>query len=138
MTLVSIRDTVDAAPRPELSDAADAPIRATAMAAGAQYVVSNNVADFPPRWDTPGETLRLVLDDFTGATHAHFGFDLAGLSLQTTDINRSLGTGTSTSGRAEDLALVMWGRHLPVGWIQGPASGEGRDLYCATTCYSGQ
>lgn len=48
MTLVSLRDAGGATPWPELRDAADAPIWQTAVIAGARYVVSQNLADFPP------------------------------------------------------------------------------------------
>ena len=48
MRLVSIRDFVGPAPWPELNDTDDEPIWATAVVAGAQYVVSHNVEDFPP------------------------------------------------------------------------------------------
>ena len=48
MRLVSIRDFVGPAPWPGLKDAEDEPIWATAVVAGAQYVMSHNVEDFPP------------------------------------------------------------------------------------------
>ena len=48
MKLVSIRDVVGPVAWPELKDAEDAPVWATAVVAGAQYVVSHNVLDFPP------------------------------------------------------------------------------------------
>jgi uncharacterized protein (TIGR03083 family) len=65
-------------------------------------------------------TLRAVLDDLTrGETHAHFGFDLEGLRLQATDMDWSFGSGTTISGAAEDLALLVCGRSLPPGRIEG-------------------
>lgn len=48
MTHVSLRDGSDAAPWPGLRDAADAPIWQTAVIASARFVVSQNLADFPP------------------------------------------------------------------------------------------
>jgi hypothetical protein len=48
MRLVSIRDFVGPSPWPRLKDAEDEPNWATAVMAGAQYVVSHNVEDFPP------------------------------------------------------------------------------------------
>ena len=48
MRLVSIRDFVGPAPGPGLKDRDDEPIWATAVVAGAQYVISHNVEDFPP------------------------------------------------------------------------------------------
>ena len=62
----------------------------------------------------PEETIRAVLDDLTeGGTHAHFGVALAGLSLRTTDIDWSFGSGTPITGPATDLALLLCGRTLP-------------------------
>jgi len=67
---------------------------------------------------SPDETLRAVLDDLTrGGTHAHFGFDLDGLGLRATDIDWSFGSGTSISGAAEHLALLICGRQFPAGRI---------------------
>jgi hypothetical protein len=51
MMLVSLRDAPVVAPWPALSDEADAPIWGTAVVAGARYVVSQNLADFPPLED---------------------------------------------------------------------------------------
>ena len=48
MRLVSLRDYVGPRPWPELTDQDDAPIWQTAIVSGAQYVVSHDVADFPP------------------------------------------------------------------------------------------
>jgi uncharacterized protein (TIGR03083 family) len=68
---------------------------------------------------SPAETLRAVLDDLTrGGTHAHFGFDLEGLSLRATDMGWSFGSGTPITGAAEDLALLVCGRHLPPSGIE--------------------
>ncbi len=71
---------------------------------------------------SPDDTIRSVLDDLTrGGTHAHFGFDLSGLSLRATDIEWTFGSGTPISGAAADLALLMCGRPLPPGRIhRGP------------------
>lgn len=69
---------------------------------------------------SPDDTLRAVLDDLTvGGTHAHFGFDLGGLSLRATDMDWSFGSGTPISGAAEDLALLVCGRNLATGRING-------------------
>jgi uncharacterized protein (TIGR03083 family) len=58
------------------------------------------------------EALRIVLDDLTGGTHIHFGFDLAGIKLQAADMDWSFGSGTPIRGTAEDLALLICGRNL--------------------------
>ena len=47
MRMASIRDFVGPGPWPGLKDEDDVPIWATAVAAGARYVVSHNIADFP-------------------------------------------------------------------------------------------
>jgi uncharacterized protein (TIGR03083 family) len=66
------------------------------------------------------EDLRAVLDNLTsGGTHAHFGFNLDGLKLQATDLDWSFGSGTPVSGAAEDLALLVCGRQVPAGRIEG-------------------
>ncbi|HUG16240.1 MAG TPA: PIN domain-containing protein [Thermomicrobiales bacterium] len=48
MTLVSIRDYQGAPPWTGIRDPDDVPIWETAIVAGAQYVISHNVSDFPP------------------------------------------------------------------------------------------
>lgn len=69
---------------------------------------------------SPDETLAAVLDQLTrGGAHAHFGFDLGGLSLRATDLDWSFGTGTRLTGTAEDLALLVCGRDVPPGRIDG-------------------
>lgn len=65
------------------------------------------------------ETLRVVLDHLTrGGTHAHFGFDVTGLSLQATDMDWSFGSGTPVIGTGQDLALLICGRQLPAGRVE--------------------
>jgi len=65
----------------------------------------------------------LVLDQLTsGGAHAHFGFDLSGLSLRATDLDWSFGSGSPVSGTAGDLALLVCGRSLPSGRVQGAFS----------------
>lgn len=48
MQLVSLYGAVGASPWPGLRDVEDVPIWTTAVAAGAQYVISHNTMDFPP------------------------------------------------------------------------------------------
>ena len=48
MRLYSLRGYSGPDPWPELTDVDDAPVWQTAVAAGAQYVVSNNTRHFPP------------------------------------------------------------------------------------------
>jgi uncharacterized protein (TIGR03083 family) len=66
------------------------------------------------------DDLRAVLDNLTsGGTHAHFGFNLDGLRLRATDLDWTFGSGTPVSGAAEDLALLVCGREVPAGRIEG-------------------
>jgi uncharacterized protein (TIGR03083 family) len=69
---------------------------------------------------SPDDTIRIVLDDLTlGAMHQHFGTNIEGRSLQATDLDWSYGSGPALRGAAEDLALVLCGRMLPAGRIEG-------------------
>lgn len=81
---------------------------------------------------TPDDTIRVVLDDLTkGGVHAHFGASIEGRSLQATDLDWSYGSGSVLRGKAGDLALVLCGRTVPAGRIegeplQGPAHFDGQ------------
>jgi uncharacterized protein (TIGR03083 family) len=58
--------------------------------------------------------IRIVLDDLTeGGGHSHFGTDIEGLRLRTTDIDWSHGSGRELRGTAADVALHICGRTLP-------------------------
>jgi uncharacterized protein (TIGR03083 family) len=71
---------------------------------------------------SPDETIRVVLDDLTGGGgHEHFGTALAGRSLQSTDLDWSYGSGPTLRGAAEDLVLVICGRRIPDGRLEGDA-----------------
>ncbi len=48
MRMASTRDFLGPAPWPGLRDEDDVPIWATAVVAGAQYVISHDIGDFPP------------------------------------------------------------------------------------------
>lgn len=68
----------------------------------------------------PEETIRAALDDLSGGgTHARFGMALAGLSLRATDMEWTFGSGTPITGPAADLALLLCGRTLPHGRVEG-------------------
>jgi uncharacterized protein (TIGR03083 family) len=65
-------------------------------------------------------TIRIVLDDLTTrGVHQHFGTGIEGRSLQATDLNWSYGSGPAVRGKAEDLALILCGRTIPAGRIEG-------------------
>lgn len=65
-------------------------------------------------------TMRVVLDDLTaGGVQQHFGTSIEGRSLQATDLDWSYGAGPALRGPAEYLALVMCGRTVPEGRLEG-------------------
>ena len=69
---------------------------------------------------SPDATIRVVLDDLTaGGVQAHFGTSIEGRSLQATDLDWSYGSGPALRGPAELLAVVMCGRKVPGGRLEG-------------------
>ena len=69
---------------------------------------------------SPDTTIRVVLDDLTqGGGHAHFGIEIQGRTLRANDLDWSYGTGPELRGAAEDLALVMCGRDVGDGRLEG-------------------
>jgi uncharacterized protein (TIGR03083 family) len=69
---------------------------------------------------SPDATIRVVLDDLTGGgVHERFGTSVQGRSLQATDLDWSYGSGAALRGQAEDLALVLCGRAIPEGRLDG-------------------
>ena len=63
---------------------------------------------------------REVLDALTkGAVHTYFGTSIHGVRLRATDLEWSHGKGSAMSGAADDLILVLAGRKLAPGRIQG-------------------
>ena len=69
---------------------------------------------------SPDSTIRVVLDDLTtGGIHERFGMGIDGRTLHATDIDWSYGSGPPLRGKAEDLALVLCGRTVPAGRIEG-------------------
>jgi uncharacterized protein (TIGR03083 family) len=71
----------------------------------------------------PADRIRLVLAgaDSPRAVR-YFGVDLAGVRLSATDLDWTYGTGTPVSGTAQDLLLVLSGRTLPAGHLDGTPS----------------
>jgi hypothetical protein len=51
-----------------------------------------------------------------------FGVDLTGVQLRADDLDWTFGSGEPLCGRAQDLALVVFGRKLPAGRLRGAAS----------------
>ncbi|GAA3793489.1 maleylpyruvate isomerase family mycothiol-dependent enzyme [Sphaerisporangium flaviroseum] len=70
----------------------------------------------------PPERVAMVLTGMRPKNIAFFGTDLAGVSLQATDLDWSHGTGTPLRGLAQDLLLVLCGRRLPPGRLEGEAA----------------
>ncbi len=71
----------------------------------------------------PPDRLRAVLDGVTKpASRKHFGIDLTGIELRADDLDWSFGTGTTVSGPARYLALVLCHRTLPAGHLAGTAA----------------
>jgi uncharacterized protein (TIGR03083 family) len=66
------------------------------------------------------ETIRIILDDLASRDGSvRFGIDLAGRQLQATDLDWSFGQGPVLRGPAADLALVICGRSVPPGRLDG-------------------
>ena len=68
----------------------------------------------------PDETMRVTLDDLTrGGGHEHFGISIDGRHLQASDLDWSYGSGGALRGPAAELALVLCGRAVPEGRLEG-------------------
>jgi uncharacterized protein (TIGR03083 family) len=70
----------------------------------------------------PPERVAMVLAGMRPKNIAFFGADLAGVALRATDLDWSHGTGTPVRGLAQDLLLVLCGRRLPPGRLEGEAA----------------
>jgi uncharacterized protein (TIGR03083 family) len=76
----------------------------------------------------PHDRIRKVLDALTKADSLRFfGPDRDGIELRATDLDWSFGSGGAVSGVAQNLALVLAGRTLPAGALQG----EGAERFTA-------
>jgi uncharacterized protein (TIGR03083 family) len=65
-------------------------------------------------------TIRVILDDLTQrGGSVRFGVDIAGRHLRATDLEWSFGQGPELRGPAADLALVICGRSVPPGRLEG-------------------
>jgi hypothetical protein len=67
----------------------------------------------------PGDRLTLVLSGMRPRTVSYFGADLSGVRLEATDLDWSSGDGTPLRGAAQHLLLVVCGRRLPAGLLDG-------------------
>ncbi|MEH0934557.1 maleylpyruvate isomerase family mycothiol-dependent enzyme [Micromonospora psammae] len=69
----------------------------------------------------PRERVAAVLAGMSPRHLAFFGTDLTGVRLEATDLDWSHGEGTPLRGLAQDLLLVLCGRRLPPGRLDGAA-----------------
>jgi uncharacterized protein (TIGR03083 family) len=71
----------------------------------------------------PEERLLVVLEGMhNDRTRKFFGVDLEGIELRADDLNWSFGSGAPLHGTAQDLLLVVCGRRLPKGRLEGSSS----------------
>ncbi|MBQ0894806.1 maleylpyruvate isomerase family mycothiol-dependent enzyme [Micromonospora sp. U56] len=70
----------------------------------------------------PPERVAMVLTGMSPRNVAFFGTDLTGVQLQATDLDWCHGEGAPVRGLAQDLLLVVCGRRLPSGRLDGPAA----------------
>ncbi|MGZ9933799.1 maleylpyruvate isomerase family mycothiol-dependent enzyme [Streptomyces sp. NC-S4] len=72
----------------------------------------------------PEDRLRLLLDAAGPRSLRFFGADLTGVRLCAQDLDWSYGEGTPVYGEAQDLLLLLFGRRLPPGRLNGGPEGH--------------
>lgn len=70
----------------------------------------------------PLDRVAMVLAGLNPRNIAFFGTDLTGIQFRATDLDWSYGAGTQIRGLAQDLLLVICGRTLPPGHLEGDAA----------------
>ena len=70
----------------------------------------------------PPERVAMVLGSLNANQVSYFGVDLDGVKLQANDLDWSYGEGQPLTGRAQDLLLVVCGRKLPAGLLEGESA----------------
>ncbi|GIG88630.1 maleylpyruvate isomerase family mycothiol-dependent enzyme [Plantactinospora endophytica] len=70
----------------------------------------------------PPDRVGLVVSRIRPRQAAYFGVDLTGVALHATDLDWQYGTGSPLRGLAQDLLLVLCGRRLPPGRLDGEAA----------------
>ncbi|PZG01746.1 maleylpyruvate isomerase family mycothiol-dependent enzyme [Micromonospora deserti] len=70
----------------------------------------------------PPERVAMVLAGMRPRNIAFFRTDLTGVALRATDLDWTYGTGQPVRGLAQDLLLVLCGRRLPPGKLDGEAA----------------
>ena len=72
----------------------------------------------------PLERVRMVVENLQPRQVEFFGVDLDGVQLSASDTAWTFGSGEPLIGAAQDLLLVLCGRKLPPGQLEGAASGR--------------
>jgi uncharacterized protein (TIGR03083 family) len=72
----------------------------------------------------PQERVAMVLSGMRPRNVAFFGADLDGVELCATDTDWRFGSGSPVRGTAQDLLLVVCGRRLPPGRLDGAEAGR--------------
>jgi len=68
----------------------------------------------------PPGAMKTVLDTVAAAkSRRYFGVDTGGIELRAVDLDWSCGSGAPLLGRAQDLALLLTGRRVPLGAFSG-------------------
>jgi uncharacterized protein (TIGR03083 family) len=76
-------------------------------------------------FNVPEERLRAILPVSADEPSVKFfGVDLDGIELRASDMDWTLGSGTTLTGTGQDLLLVLCGRKLPAGRLHGEPSGR--------------
>jgi uncharacterized protein (TIGR03083 family) len=74
-------------------------------------------------WTVPTDRLGTILPGMTTPKILrYFGTDLSGVELRATDMDWTFGAGSPVTGQAQDLALLLCGRKLPPGRLDGAHS----------------
>jgi uncharacterized protein (TIGR03083 family) len=68
------------------------------------------------------DRVGMVLAGLRPKNIAFFGVDLDGVQLRATDVDWSYGSGEPLHGRAQDLLLLLCGRRVATGRLEGPAA----------------
>jgi uncharacterized protein (TIGR03083 family) len=67
----------------------------------------------------PPQRVGLVLAGMREKNVSFFGTDLSGVRLEATDLDWTFGQGEPLRGAAQDLLMVVCGRRLPAGLLDG-------------------
>lgn len=72
-----------------------------------------------PERTVPAGRMSAVLGGMSPRSIGYFGTDLSGVRLVATDLEWAFGDGEPLRGRAQDLLMVVCGRRLPAGLLDG-------------------